>query len=64
MMCTMIVRRVVVRSSGRGSSKRAWMQPPIVLEQQHKPAKPTVAEQFGMIASVVAVAVASVAATA
>ena len=53
------MRRVVGRSFGVGSS----MIPPSEFEKPHKPAKPTDLEQFGMIAYVVAVAVATVAAT-
>ena len=34
--CTMIMRLVVVRSSGIGSSKRAWVKPPSEVQNPRK----------------------------
>jgi hypothetical protein len=59
--CTMIMRRVVVRSSGIGPFKRAWTKPP---REVGKPHKPTVADQLGLIAYAAAVAAATGATTA
>ena len=61
---TMIWRRVVARSSGRGSSKKAWTKPPSEVVKPRTPAKPRVAEQIGLIASVVANAAATACETA
>ena len=60
----MMLRRVVARSSGIGSNKRAWMKPPTEVENPRKPTKPRVADQIGLIASAAALAAATACATA
>ena len=60
----MLLRRVVARSSVIWSSKRVWLKPPSEVANPRKPAKPRVAEQIGLSALVVAVAVATACATA
>ena len=61
--CTMIMRRVVVRSSGLGSSKRAWVVPPSKFENPQKTPRPTTAEHLGLVVSAAAVAAATACAT-